>query len=79
VITATDVTSQTREGLALRGAKPGEYVIEIVRADGVGPVSGEVTVRVGGQRRVIPFTLDGNRTTLGVARISMHSNLVPVR
>ncbi len=79
VITATDVTSTNREGLALRGAKPGEYVIEVVRALGAGPVSGEVTVRVAGERRVIPFALDGNRTTLGVARISMHSRLVPAR
>jgi tetratricopeptide (TPR) repeat protein len=79
VITATDVTSKRHEGLALRGAKPGEYVIEIVRASGVGSVSGEVNVRVADQRRSIPFTLDGDRAALGVARISMHSNLVPVR
>ena len=79
VITATDVTSRSREGLALRGAKPGEYVIEIVRADGVGEVSGEVTVNVAGERRVIPFTLDGNRAAVGVAQISMHSTLVPAR
>lgn len=79
VITATDVTSTSREGLALRGAKTGEYVVEIVRASGFGPVSGRVTLNVAGKKTEIPFTLDGQRRTLGVVKISMTSRLVPVR
>jgi ferric-dicitrate binding protein FerR (iron transport regulator) len=79
VITATDVTSDSREGLALRGGKPGEYVIEIVRAQGSGPVSGTVQVTAASTKQSIPFTLDGNRVTLGVARIRMQSRLVPLR
>ena len=81
VITATDVQSRQREGLALRGAKTGEYVIEIARAGGGtgAQVRGEVTVNIAGKRQVIPFTLDGTRQTIGVAKIRMQSRLVPVR
>ncbi len=81
VITATDVQSRSQEGLALRGAKTGEYVIEIVRAGGAtgGPVRGDVTVTIAGTRKVIPFNLDGTRKTIGVAKIRMQSRLVPVR
>jgi hypothetical protein len=79
VITATDVVSTQREGLALRGAKTGEYVIEIVRGSGSSPVRGEVVVNVAGTRRVVPFSLNGNRETVGIAKIRMESRLVPVR
>ncbi len=81
VITATDVQSRQREGLSLRGAKTGEYVIEIARAGGGtgAQVRGEVTVNIAGKRQIIPFTLDGTRTTIGVAKIRMQSRLVPVR
>jgi len=79
VITATDVTSHSREGLALRGGKPGEYVIEVVRAQGSGPVSGTVQVTAAGTKKSIPFTLEGNRVTLGIAKIRMQSRLVPLR
>ncbi|MCA9627996.1 MAG: FecR domain-containing protein, partial [Myxococcales bacterium] len=79
VITATDVTSTSREGLALRGAKAGEYVVEVVRASGAGPVSGTVTVTVAGTKKEIPFTLDGQRRTLGIVDIGFKSRLVPVR
>ncbi|MGE0323638.1 MAG: FecR domain-containing protein [Polyangiaceae bacterium] len=79
IITATDVTSTSREGLALRGAKAGEYVVEVVRASGSGPVSGTVTVSVAGTKKQIPFTLDGQRRTLGVVTIGFKSRLVPVR
>jgi hypothetical protein len=81
VITATDVQSRSQEGLALRGAKTGEYVIEIVRAGGAtgGPVRGDVTVSIAGTRKVIPFNLDGTRRTIGVAKLRMQSRLVPVR
>ncbi|MBK8995160.1 MAG: FecR domain-containing protein [Myxococcales bacterium] len=78
VISAVDVASTQREGLALRGAKPGEYVIEVVRGSGSGPVRGEVVVNVAGARRVVPFLLNGNRETVGIAKIAMESRLVPV-
>lgn len=78
VIMARDVTTRGREGLAVRGAMPGEYVIEVVRSDGDGPVTGEVTVTVAGLTRRIPFQLSGTRATIGVAGIRMQSRLVPL-
>jgi hypothetical protein len=78
VISATDVTSTSREGLALRNGKAGEYVVEIVRASGAGPVRGELTLVVAGTRRSIPFSLDGVRQTVGIAKIAIQSRLVPL-
>jgi len=79
VITAEDATSERRDALGLRGAAPGEYVIEIVRGRGEGAVSGEVTVRVAGAQRRIPFTLSGARAALALVRITQESRLVPLR
>ena len=78
VISASDVTSTSREGLALRGAKPGEYVIEVVRGSGAGPVRGDIVVNVAGTRRTIPFFLNDARQTVGIAKIHMQSRLVPM-
>jgi len=78
VISAQDVVNTGRESLALRGAKPGEYVIEVTRGSGSAPVRGEIIVNVAGARRVVPFFLNGNRETVGIAKISMESRLVPV-
>ncbi len=79
VITATDVKSLSREGLALGGAKNGEYVIEVVRAAGAGPVSGTLTINAAGSRKTIPFTLVGQRTTVAITKFTTTSRLVPVR
>ncbi|MBN1610585.1 MAG: FecR domain-containing protein [Polyangiaceae bacterium] len=79
VISARDVTSDHQEGLALRGAKPGDYVIEISRASGDSDVSGEVAVSVAGTKKTLPFTLVGDRVALAVATVSMVPRLVPVR
>ncbi|MCC6217317.1 MAG: FecR domain-containing protein [Polyangiaceae bacterium] len=78
VITARDATSTRGEGLALRAAPAGEYVIEIVRARGEGPVSGTVTLTAAGARRTLPFRLTGSRLTLGIAKIRLESRLVPL-
>jgi tetratricopeptide (TPR) repeat protein len=78
VITATNVVSNREEGLALRNAKPGEYLIEIVRGEGEGTVQGTLTVSVAGTTRQIPFTFDGDRLILGIARLSVVSRLVPL-
>jgi hypothetical protein len=79
VISAVDVTRRDREGLALRGAAPGEYVIEIVRGSGRGSVTGEVTVHAADTQRKVPFTLDGDRVVVGLARITQAERLVPLR
>ncbi len=77
VITATDVLSVHREGLALRGAKPGEYAIEVVRTDGSpGSVRGNVKLRVGKTTRDLPFVLDGERTRIASVKVAMKSRLV---
>jgi len=73
------VLDRGREGLALNGAKPGQYAIEIVRSgDSVGPVHGELSVFVAGEARRIPFTLDGQRLTVALAEIKMVPRLVPL-
>lgn len=78
VITATDVLSTSREGLALRGAKPGEYLIEVVRSAGSGPVSGNVTVSAAGSKKTISFSLDSTNKTIGLVKIAMRPRLVPL-
>jgi hypothetical protein len=79
VITAMDVQSVHREGLALRGAAPGRYAIELVRsAPTLGPVRGSIEVRVGKTERSIPFVLEGDRVRVASADIRMQSRLVPV-
>ncbi len=79
LISAEDVTSQQREGLALMGSQAGEYVIEIVRAAGAGPVRGKLEVRGPGVHRSIDFVLEGERVRLGIARVWFQSKLVPLR
>jgi tetratricopeptide (TPR) repeat protein len=79
VITATDVLSSRREGLALRGAPAGDYAIEVVRADGDNRVvRGEAHIRVGNQSRTVPFSVDGARTRIATVKVSMRSRLVPL-
>ena len=78
-ITARDVLDTSREGLALSGAKPGQYAVEIVRSGGSsGVVSGELTVFAAGETRRIPFTLDGERMTVALAEIKMVPRLIPL-
>jgi hypothetical protein len=78
LISARDVQSSGREALAVRGAAPGEYVLQVVRASGATAVRGQLSVVVAGTRRTIPFLLDGARTNAGIVRISMESRLVPL-
>jgi hypothetical protein len=79
LISARDVLAHDREGLALAGAKPGEYALEIVRSGSYsGPVRGELTVFAAGETRRIPFTLDGQRLTIAFAEIKMVPRLVPL-
>jgi DNA-directed RNA polymerase specialized sigma24 family protein/tetratricopeptide (TPR) repeat protein len=78
VISARDATSTGAEGLALRGAKPGQYVIEVVRPAAGPAVSGTLTVTAAGTVRRIPFTLDSTRAPLAVVNLKMRSRLVPL-
>ncbi len=81
--TARDVTSQRNETLAVSALPQGNYVVEISRAGGVGEgtassIRGEVTLRLGGDVRKIPFTLAGPRAEVGTVRVFFTSRLVPV-
>lgn len=79
IISARDVESTSHEGLALNGAAPGDYVIEITRPGGHhGTVRGSVEVLAAGERRTIPFTMDGTSTRVALAHISTKSRLVPL-
>jgi tetratricopeptide (TPR) repeat protein len=78
VISAVDPTSTGREGLALRGALPGEYVLELTRGGGVGSASGELVVTAAGKVRRIPFTFEGERKTVALLRLTMEPRLVPL-
>ncbi|HEX2873958.1 MAG TPA: VIT domain-containing protein [Polyangiaceae bacterium] len=78
VISARDATSTSREGLALRGAAPGEYVIELTRGAGPGSTNGELVVTVAGTVRRIPFSFDGDRKAVALLRVSMQSRLVGI-
>jgi hypothetical protein len=79
VISATDVLSVHREGLALRGAEAGQYAIEVVRSSATpGPVRGSLSLRVGKTERTIPFVLEGERLRVATAKIRLEGRLVPV-
>ena len=79
VISARDVTARDREGLAIRGAKPGEYLVELVRSRAGGPaISGELTVNAAGATRRVPFRLTGTRDRVALIRLRMVSHLEPV-
>ena len=78
VISAREATSFSREGLALRGAAPGEYVIELTRGAGSGGTTGELVVSIAGTVRRIPFAFDGDRKAIALLRITMQPRLVPL-
>jgi hypothetical protein len=78
VISARDATSTLREGLALRGAAPGEYVVELTRGSGAGSAQGELIITIAGSTRRVPFSFDGDRKALALLRIDMRSRLVPL-
>jgi ferric-dicitrate binding protein FerR (iron transport regulator) len=80
-VTARDAVSIGRESLALRGASPGEYAIEIARAGGEDDgdvVQGSLIVTVAGTRQRLPFTLRGQHMRLALADITLVPHLVPL-
>ena len=79
LIFARDATSASSEGLSVRGAKPGDYVIEVVRPDNWSDeVSGTLVVSAAGQVRRIPFRLDETRKSVGLVSIKTRARLVPM-
>jgi hypothetical protein len=78
VITAKDVTSRSGEGLALRNAPAGQYVIELVRVSGPATVRGNLSLTIVNQRRTVPFVLRDERTVVGIATITSVAKLIPI-
>lgn len=79
VIGARDVQSSSREALSLRGASPGDYVIEVTRPYGhTGTIHGTVDISVPGERRSVPFVLEGPHARIALVKIWMKSKLVPL-
>jgi ferric-dicitrate binding protein FerR (iron transport regulator)/Mg-chelatase subunit ChlD len=79
--TTRDATSLRTETLAISGLTQGSYMIELSRAAGRDTgetIRGEVTVRLGGDVRKVPFTLTGARAEIGTVRVFFTSRLVPV-
>jgi tetratricopeptide (TPR) repeat protein len=80
-ISARDVTSDDREALALSNLPAGEYLVELTRASDDDPgetVSGELTLKLVGETRKIPFALTGPRAVVGSVRVYFTSRLVPI-
>jgi DNA-directed RNA polymerase specialized sigma24 family protein/tetratricopeptide (TPR) repeat protein len=81
VISALNVVSFREESLALRGGKPGEYIIELTRANQTtnarGPISGTLEVVVAGQRKTLTFELTQDTDRLGLVTIKQVPKLIP--
>jgi len=71
-VVGDDAARRGEERIGLRRAGRGTYYIEISRRDGsvADRIDGTVTIRVLGQRRSLPFTLTGARTTVGLVRVA---------
>ena len=81
LVSARDVTSTRSESLGLVNTPSGSYVIEIARAQGESrdiPVRGEITMKLAGETRKVPFVLTGSRAEVGTMRVFFTSRLVPV-
>jgi ferric-dicitrate binding protein FerR (iron transport regulator)/Mg-chelatase subunit ChlD len=80
-VSARDVTSTQGETLEIAGLPQGNYVLEVSRAAGRDTgdtVRGEVSLRLNGEARKVPFTLTGARAELGTVRVFFTSHLEPV-
>jgi Mg-chelatase subunit ChlD len=79
-VTGEHAREAGREGLGLRWTAPGTYIVEVSRTDPSDreEVSGELTIRVLGQRRTVPFTLRGAREPVARIRVTRQTRLVPV-
>jgi hypothetical protein len=81
LISARDVTSERTEGLGLVNMPAGQYLVEIARASGAdtsAPVRGELTLRMAGEVRKVPFVVTGPRLEVGTLRVFFTSRLVPL-
>ncbi len=81
VVNSHDATSTRTETIGLTNALSGSYVVEIARAGGADtnvPVRGELTLKLAGETRKVPFLLTGTRAEVGTMRVFFTSRLVPL-
>lgn len=81
IVSARDVASTRNESLGLVNMPSGSYVIEIARAQGDArdiPIRGEITLKLAGETRRVPFVLTGARAEVGTMRVFFTSRLVPL-
>lgn len=81
LVSSRDATSERTETLGLTNALSGSYVVEIARAGGADtniPVRGELTLKLAGETRKVPFLLTGTRAEVGTMRVFFTSRLVPL-
>ncbi|MBI2395875.1 MAG: FecR domain-containing protein [Deltaproteobacteria bacterium] len=77
-VRAADATSISHEALSVPWAGAGGWTVEVTRPmPDDAPIHGTVTVRLLGETRSWPFTLQGSRTIVGRASIAWSSRLVP--
>jgi ferric-dicitrate binding protein FerR (iron transport regulator)/tetratricopeptide (TPR) repeat protein len=78
-VAVNDSTSTTREEMAVKTLRRGNYLIEISRADGAtGPVRGSLDVTVLGEHRSLPFELTGTHVIVGRISVTLTSHLEPI-
>ena len=80
IVSARDVTSNSRESLAVANLPSGNYVVEVSRAaggDSGAPVHGDVTLKLGKETRKVAFNLTSARAEVGTVRVFFTSRLVP--
>jgi tetratricopeptide (TPR) repeat protein len=79
-VAVNDSMSTTREEMAIRTLRRGNYLVEISRADGAtGTVRGSLDVSVLGDHRALPFELTGSHAIVGRVSVTLTSHLEPVR
>ncbi len=76
VITARSVTSRAGESLAIRNAPVGNYIIELVRVSGSGTLHGNLQLTIADLKKTVPFSLNADRTVVGIAGITVVQKLV---
>ncbi len=75
---AEDVTSQTREALALNDWGAGSFEVEAVRASpGTQPIDGRMVITAADGVRTVPFHISQDRARVGRVDVRYESVLVP--
>jgi hypothetical protein len=79
-VVGQDASHRGRERLGLRRVTPGTYYLEVSRTEPSDQtVQGQVEIRALGERRVLPFTLTGDRVPVGQITVATRTRMEPVR